>query len=175
MKKPPVVDDRLELLFRHAGLAEKQAKLYRLLLTTGEERVSTLSRRSGIKRCNVYALLRDLKVRGLVSEFEKGNIELAAEIVGKALDNGYTLSEGDANRAVVVFARVNDFKRLVYVFQQLTALKPANPQYHASLAAAYANVGRIDDSVAEARAAVKADPSFEAEARVFLKQLGREL
>ena len=110
-----------------------------------------------------------------VTEFEKGNIELAAEIVGKALDNSYTLSEGDANRAVVVFARVNDFKRLVYVFQQLTALKPANPQYHASLAAAYANVGRIDDSVAEARAAVKADPSFEAEAKVFLKQLGREL
>ncbi len=70
----PITDERLELLFRHAGLAEKQAKLYRLLLTTGEERVSALSRKSGIKRGNVYALLRDLKVRGLVTEFEKGKI-----------------------------------------------------------------------------------------------------
>lgn len=70
----PVPDESLELLFRHAGLAEKQAKLYRLLLTTGEERVSALSRRSGIKRGNAYALLRDLKLRGLVTEFEKGKI-----------------------------------------------------------------------------------------------------
>lgn len=69
-----VVDDRLELLFRHAGLAEKQSKLYRLLLSNGEERVSSLSRKSGIKRGNVYALLRDLKTRGLVTEFEKGKI-----------------------------------------------------------------------------------------------------
>lgn len=74
MKNHPVPDERLELLFRHSGLAEKQAKLYRLLLTTGEERVSGLSRRSGIKRGNTYALLRDLRARGLVSEFEKGKI-----------------------------------------------------------------------------------------------------
>lgn len=74
MKKQRVEDDRLELLFRHAGLAEKQAKLYRLLLSTGEERVSALSRKSGIKRGNTYALLRDLKTRGLVTEFEKGKI-----------------------------------------------------------------------------------------------------
>lgn len=77
MKKKEIAgasDERLELLFRHTGLAEKQAKLYRLLLTTGEERVSTLSRRSGIKRGNTYALLRDLKAQGLVTEFEKGKI-----------------------------------------------------------------------------------------------------
>ena len=74
MKNTHLQDERLELLFRHAGLAEKQAKLYRLLLATGEERVSSLSRRSGIKRGNTYALLRDLKIRGLATEFEKGNI-----------------------------------------------------------------------------------------------------
>lgn len=70
----PVIDDRLELLFHHAGLVEKQAKLYRLLLTVGEGRVSVLSRRSGIKRGNVYALLRDLRLKGLVTEFEKRGI-----------------------------------------------------------------------------------------------------
>lgn len=76
-KKPsisPVSDERLELLFRHAGLSEKQAKLYRLLLETGEERASVLSRRSGIKRGNVYALLADLAAHGLVTGFEKENI-----------------------------------------------------------------------------------------------------
>ncbi|MDP1721622.1 MAG: helix-turn-helix domain-containing protein [Candidatus Gottesmanbacteria bacterium] len=69
-----IVDNRLELLFRHAGLSEKQATLYRLLLTDGEARPSTLSKKSGIKRGNVYALLKDLAFRGLVTEFEKDKV-----------------------------------------------------------------------------------------------------
>lgn len=74
MKKQRIEDDRLELLFRHAGLSEKQAKLYRLLLIEGELRPSTLSNKSGIKRGNVYALLKDLSFRGLVTEFEKEKV-----------------------------------------------------------------------------------------------------
>ncbi|MBI3559768.1 hypothetical protein HY087_01400 [Candidatus Gottesmanbacteria bacterium] len=68
------VDDRLELLFRHAGLSEKQATLYRLLLIDGESRPSTLSKKSGIKRGNVYAILKELAFRGLVTEFEKERV-----------------------------------------------------------------------------------------------------
>lgn len=67
-------DDRLELLFRHAGLSEKQAKLYRLLLADGEARPSSLSKKSGLKRGNVYALLHDLSFRGLITEFEKEKV-----------------------------------------------------------------------------------------------------
>lgn len=70
----PIVDDRLALLFRHAGLSDKQATLYRLLLTDGEARPSTLSKKSGLKRGNVYALLKDLAFRGLVNEFEKEKV-----------------------------------------------------------------------------------------------------
>ena len=72
--KKAIPDERLELLFRHAGLSEKQAKLYRLLLEIGEERASTLARRSGIKRGNTYALLEDLVVRRLATAYEKGRI-----------------------------------------------------------------------------------------------------
>lgn len=68
------IDDRLELLFRHAGMMEKQAKLYRLLLAEGEGRVSVIARKSGINRVNVYALLRDLATRGVVVEFEKDRV-----------------------------------------------------------------------------------------------------
>lgn len=74
MKNRIAEDNRLELLFRHAGLSEKQAKLYRILLADGEQRPAFLSRKSGIKRGNTYALLRDLKLRGLVTEFEKSKI-----------------------------------------------------------------------------------------------------
>ena len=67
-------DERLELLFRHAGLSEKQAKIYRLLLITGDERPSVLARKSGIKRANTYGLLEDMARRGLVIKFEKESI-----------------------------------------------------------------------------------------------------
>lgn len=74
MKKQRIEDDRLELLFRHAGLSEKQAKLYRRLLIDGEARPAILSKKSGLKRGNVYALLKDLSFRGLVTEFEKEKV-----------------------------------------------------------------------------------------------------
>lgn len=74
MKNNPSPDSRLELLFRHAGLSEKQAKLYRLLLSTGEEKAGTLTKKSGMKRGNVYALLDDLVARGLVTEKTNGTV-----------------------------------------------------------------------------------------------------
>jgi len=43
------------------------------------------------------------------------------------------------------------------------------------LATSYANIGRIDDAAAMARKAAEIDPSFQADADVFLKSLGREL
>lgn len=74
MKNNPTSDTRLELLFRHAGLSEKQAKLYRLLLSSGEEKAGTLTKKSGMKRGNVYALLDDLVARGLVTEKTNGKV-----------------------------------------------------------------------------------------------------
>lgn len=109
-----------------------------------------------------------------IAEFENKNIREAANIISKALDKGYQLSENDANRAVIIFLRVNNLKRLAYVFQWLVALKPNDPQYHASLTVAYANIGQIDDAVKEARIAAKLSPEFEAEARRFVESLGRE-
>lgn len=109
-----------------------------------------------------------------IAEFENKNIREAADIISKALDKGYQLSENDANRAVIIFLRVNDLKRLAYVFKWLVALKPNDPQYHASLAVAYANIGQIDEAVNEARIAVKLSPEFEAEAKRFVESLRRE-
>jgi sugar-specific transcriptional regulator TrmB len=74
MKQSLTSDSRLELLFRHAGLSEKQAKLYRLLLATGEEKAGALTKKSGMKRGNVYALLGDLVARGLVAEKTNGTV-----------------------------------------------------------------------------------------------------
>lgn len=74
MQEKPRSDERLELLFRQAGLTEKQAKIYRLLLEVGEERAASLAVKSGIKRSNTYALLEDLVTTKLASKVEKDGV-----------------------------------------------------------------------------------------------------
>ena len=58
---------------------------------------------------------------------------------------------------------------------RLMGRDPGNPQYMASLAVAYAKLGRIDDAVTMTRRAVEIDPSFEHDAIIFLQSIGRKL
>lgn len=60
-------------------------------------------------------------------------------------------------------------------YQPLKGESVGNPQYLASLAAAYAKIGRIEDAVKITRKAVEIDPSFEPDAVIFLKSIGRKL
>ena len=60
------------------------------------------------------------------------------------------------------------------LYQQVNGAKPANPQYRAALAAAYAKIGNVDGAVEQARAAAQIDKTFEAEARRFVESLGRK-
>ena len=64
--------------------------------------------------------------------------------------------------------------KLVWASELLVKTKPDNAQYRASLAVAYARVGRIDEAVEEAREAARLDSKFEPEARMFIGELGRE-
>ena len=90
-------------------------------------------------------------------------------------ENRYSPSEQDYLRLVSIYFANKDFVHIAGVYEELILLDSKNPQYFASLAAAYANLGRIDDAVNMARKTVQIDPSFESEARAFLKSIGREL
>ena len=74
-----------------------------------------------------------------------------------------------------VYLKTNNYDRIAWTYERLIKINPKNPQLYASLASAYANLGRIDDAVLMARKAVQVDPSFKADAEVFLRNLGREL
>ena len=87
----------------------------------------------------------------------------------------YYPREVDFQRLINAYLKINDFGRIAWIYEQLIIINPDEPQYYASLASAYANLGRIDDAVATARKAVEVDSSFEPDARVFLQSLGREL
>ena len=97
--------------------------------------------------------------------------------IEKALTSRYPYSPRETDYQILLnaYIKTNNFSRIAWVFEILIQRNPNNPQYYASLAAAYANLGRIDDAVAMARKAVQIDPSFEADARAFVRSLGREL
>ena len=86
----------------------------------------------------------------------------------------YSPSEQDYLRLLNIYIKDKDFVRIAPIYERLIGKNPKNPQYYASLATAYANLGRVDDATAMARKAVQVDPSFEPDARAFLKSLGRE-
>ncbi len=90
-------------------------------------------------------------------------------------ENRYSPNEQDYLRLINFYLKTNDFAKIANAFERIIPLNPKNPQYYASLATAYVNLGRIDEAVAMARKAVQVDPSFEADARVFLRSLGRNL
>jgi len=100
-----------------------------------------------------------------------------AEDLERALNSKHPYSprEVDFQRLVNTYLKTNNFERIAWIYEQLIKTNPNEPQYYASLASAYANLGRIDDAVTMARKAVEVDPSFGPDAEAFLRSLGREL
>lgn len=88
--------------------------------------------------------------------------------------NKYMPSEQDYTRMLSIYIESDDYPKIAWAFERLVAINPKNPQYYASLAAAYVNLGRIDEAVTMAHKTVQVDPSFESEARAFVRNLGRE-
>lgn len=111
-----------------------------------------------------------------ITEADLGNIETAQSLLDKSLAvfNIVTPSESDYLRMVNIYDRTKNYKGLRRTFESLVAAIPDNPDYHASLAAVYAKLGMIDEAVAEAKKAADLDGSFEADAKAFVKSLGRE-
>ena len=110
------------------------------------------------------------------AKIESGDLS-GAEDLERALNSKhpYTPREVDFQRLINVYLKTNNYDRIAWTYERLIKINPKNPQLYASLASAYANLGRIDDAVLMARKAVQVDPSFKADAEVFLRNLGREL
>lgn len=106
--------------------------------------------------------------------FEIGKTEDGLKAIGEAIKNGYVPSESDTLRMINLYVRVGDFNKIVQLYEGLVATKPDNPQYRASLAAAYTKIGKLDEAVGQARIAAQLDKTFEAEARRFVESLGRQ-
>lgn len=108
-----------------------------------------------------------------VVQMQTGDREHGLASLERAVEKGYDLEENDYLRLIGVYISLNDFPKIVSLYEGVVRLKPDNAEYRSSLAAAYARVGRVDDAVAQAREAVRINPAFETEARAFIEGLGR--
>ena len=108
-----------------------------------------------------------------ITEIERGNVNQGLAIIESILKSRkYIPSENDLRRLVNVYVQKNDLSNVIWVFESLLQISPDNPQYHASLASAYAQSGRIEEAISEARIAAKLDVKFEAEAKLFIENIG---
>jgi tetratricopeptide (TPR) repeat protein len=109
-----------------------------------------------------------------IVEVERGRVSEGLRIIEDAIASGrYSPTESDLNRMINIYLEQKNIAGVKWALESLVQSKPANPQYHASLATLYSQIGRIDDAVKEAKIAADLDQSFEAEARAFVQSLGR--
>lgn len=107
-----------------------------------------------------------------IVEAESGNLEEGLKIIERAINSGYKPSENDIGKLINIYVKTNNINGLIWGYETLVSARPDNPQYHASLAAAYARVGRVADATKEAKAAAAIDSAFEPEAKAFIESIG---
>ncbi len=136
------------------------------------------------------------------TKIEMGDLKAGREYLDKSALAAYPAGPKDYEylRLVDAYLKEKDYADIAHVYEQLigpslieaylgqknyiivngayeplTGKNPSDPQHLASLAAAYVQIGRIDDAVKITRKAVEIDPSFEPDAKIFLKSIGRRL
>ncbi len=108
-----------------------------------------------------------------LTQVEGGDVAGGLRSLGEAKTRGYAPGENDLLRLITLYSKMGDFTMTAKLYEELIVMNPRNPQYHASLATAYAQIRKIDDAVREARLSASIDPSFEADAKMFVQSLGR--
>ena len=107
-----------------------------------------------------------------VSQIESGDQAGGLISIEKAFKLGYVASEQEILRLISIYEQKKNFQEIAGLYEYLIKMSPNNPQYRASLSATYAKLGRIEDAIREAKKAAEIDPSFEADARTFVRQIG---
>ena len=89
-----------------------------------------------------------------------------------AQTKGYdTQSENAFLQLTKVYAQTQNYQDLVKTLTKLISINPNNPQYHASLAAAYQKIGDLEMAKKEAIRVLELQPEAKEEVEMFLKTL----
>lgn len=109
-----------------------------------------------------------------VVAYQAGNYNEAAYDVEKAIALGYTQykdSVADLMRLINIYEKVGNIQKVIEYYLLAIVEQPTNPQFYASLAAAYAKAGDFNKARSAALKAVEIDPKFKEEAEKFINSL----
>ena len=98
---------------------------------------------------------------------DQGQVQKGLKIIEDSGFN-YKSSELMLMRMVDAFVGIEDFVKVAEIYENLVRIRPNKAQYHASLAVAYAQLGRVNDAVEMAMKAAELDPGFAAESQAFI-------
>ncbi|MEK7203623.1 MAG: tetratricopeptide repeat protein [Patescibacteria group bacterium] len=101
---------------------------------------------------------------------QAGQLQKGAETIEKS-DYDYKSNEADALRMAEIYLRMKNFQKVAEIYEALIKLNSKNPQYFASLAVAYREIGQIDKAIKAAQTASQIDPAFAKEAQNFIDSL----
>jgi len=102
-----------------------------------------------------------------------GNYNEAVSKIEKAIDLGYGYKNSltDMMRMINIYEKIENYPKIVELYELAIGEQPENPQLYASLAAAYARVGDYDKARETALKAAEIDPEFKEEAEKFINSL----
>ncbi|OGZ35144.1 MAG: hypothetical protein A2V60_01475 [Candidatus Portnoybacteria bacterium RIFCSPHIGHO2_01_FULL_39_19] len=109
-----------------------------------------------------------------VVALQVGHYDEAVYDVEKAIAMGYSdykNSIADLMRLVNIYEKVGNIPKVTEYYLLAIAEQPGNPQFYASLAAAYAKTGDYNKAKETALKAVEIDPKFKEEAEKFINSL----
>ena len=123
-----------------------------------------------------------------VAQLDNNHIAEGINSVEQAITNGYVyFKEADLARLAGIYGNQTspNYERLAWLYEHLIVLQPKQAgdvqtaqkiaSYYARLATSYFYLDRLDEAVLAARAAVRYDPGFRAEAEAFVRSFGRTL
>jgi putative inorganic carbon (HCO3(-)) transporter len=107
-----------------------------------------------------------------LSNIYLNNHDAAQENINIAGQKGYLInSEASLSQLVAAYSKSKNYLKLIEAYQGLINIKPEEPQFHASLAFTYKEIGQFKKAREEALIVLKIAPELKEEVEEFLKTL----
>ena len=109
--------------------------------------------------------------------YQVENYEEAVANIERAIELGYSNYKNSINdlmRMVKIYEKVENYEKIVELYELAIQEESNNAQIYASLAVSYAKVGRYQEAIQSALKSAEIDPKFQEEAEKFINSLPKQ-
>lgn len=99
-----------------------------------------------------------------------GQADRGMEELEKGMVYGAGFNDNNVLYLIDLYAGRKEYEKIIPLYERLIVKNPSNPQYYASLAAVYAELGKDDEAVKALQKAIEIQPELQEQAKEFLKE-----